>query len=330
MFFMGTNINHRLVELVLKNIPSNIKPVSFLMESLDLSRESAYRRIRGEIPFSIEELANLSMHLNFSIDDVMNGIKKDRASFDFIPATSDSYSAFLMMLQRNYLHVKKLAEAQDSETIQALSRFSPICQVFHDQIFKFAYYKWLHQNKETSSNFTFSELILPPDLSIWQKKIQVETKKVTNNTMILDPNIFLNLIQDVTYYYQRNLINNDELATIKEEIADLIRVYETMARTGVLDPGANIYLYLSPLCVGADIGYSYYDSIHTAFFWIFTVNPIRIYNSEICSIQKKWLNSLKRQSTLISQSNEILQTEFFNTQRNHLNNYLCESGFVNK
>jgi hypothetical protein len=321
---METNINHRLVELVLKNIPSNVKPVSFLMERLELSRESAYRRIRGEIPFSVEELANLSMHLNFSIDDVMNGIKKDRASFDFIPATSDSYSAFLMMLQKNYLHVKKLAESHNSETIQALSRFSPICQVFHDQIFKFTYYKWLHQNKETSSNFTFSELVLPPDLSIWQKKIQGEVKKVANNTIILDPNIFLNLIQDVAYYYQRNLINRGELAAIKTEIADLIRVYEVMARTGVLDPGASVYLYLSPLCISANIGYSYYDNIHTAFFWIFTVNPIRIYNSEICLIQKKWLNSLKRQSTLISQSNEILQTEFFNTQRKSLDSYLRE------
>jgi hypothetical protein len=327
---MKTDINHKIVELVLKNIPPNVKPVSFLMKHLDLSRESAYRRIRSEIPFSIEELSHLSVHLNFSIDNVMNGIKKDRASFDFTPGTSDSYSAFLSMLQKNYIHVKSLAEAKDLETLMAFNRLSPICQVFHDQIFKFIYYQWLHQNRETSSNFTFSELSLPPDLTIWQKKIQTEIRKITNNTVILDPNIFLNLIQDVTYYYQRNLINKDELTAIKSEIADLIQLYETMARTGVLGPGACIYLYLSPLCIGANIGYSYYDGIHEAFFWTFTVNPIRIYNSEICLIQKKWLCSLKRQSTLISQSNEILQTEFFNTQRNYLNTHLCDQEFVTK
>jgi hypothetical protein len=319
---MEININNKLVELVLKSIPSNVKPVSFLMEHLDLSRESAYRRIRGEIPFSVEELAKLSIHLNISVDDVMNGRKKDRASFDFIPRTSDSYSAFLLMLQKNYAHIKTLAEANDSETIQAFNRLSPICQVFHNRIFKFTYYKWLHQNSETSSNFTFSELNLPPDLSIWQKKIQTEIKKITNNTVILDPNIFLNLIQDITYYYQRNLINKDELIVLKEDIADLIQSYETIARTGILGQDACIYLYLSPLCIGTNIGYSYYDGVHSAFFWIFTANPMRIYNSEICLVQKKWLNSLKRQSTLISQSNEILQTEFFNTQRNYLDTCL--------
>jgi hypothetical protein len=300
------------------------------MEHLELSRESAYRRIRGEIPFSVEELANLSIHLNFSVDDIMNGIKKDRASFDFIPGNIDSYSAFLQMLQKSYLHIKTLVEAQELETIQAFNRLPPICLVCHDQVFKFTYYKWLHQNKDTSSNFTFSELTPPQELSVWQKKIQEEMMKMKNNTVILDPNIFLNLIQDIMYYYHRNLINKGELIALKEDIADLIQVYETIARTGGLNPAAHINLYLSPLCIGTNIGYTFYDGTHEAFFWIFTVNPIRIYNSEICLVQKKWLNSLKRQSTLISQSNEILQTEFFNTQRNYLDTYFHESGNVDK
>jgi hypothetical protein len=59
-----------------------------------------------------------------------------------------------------------------------------------------------------------------------------------------------------------------------------------------------------------------------AIFWIFSINPVNIFSPELCKLQKKWLLSLKRQSTLISQSNEILQNDFFDSQRAFLNNNL--------
>jgi hypothetical protein len=319
---MKANTNQKLVELVLRNIPFNVKPVSFLMESLDLSRESAYRRIRGEIPFSIEEIAQLSYLLKFSIDEVLIGMRKDRAFFDFIPETSDSCSAFLLMLQKSYNRIDTIIKYGDSETLCAFNRILPICTVFQDQIFKFTYYKWVHQNKKVSSNQDFSDFTIPQELIEWQKKLQIVIKKFNNATLIFDPNIFLNLIKDIVYYHQRALINNADLAILKEELLLLIELYENIARTGVFGPDAYTYLYLSPLCVNANIGYATYAHTCESLFWIFTVNPIFIYNPEIFAIQKKWLNSLKRQSTLISQSNEILQTEFFNTQRGYLDDYL--------
>ena len=65
---MKKNLNSVLIAIVLDKIPTTIKPVSYLMELLNLSRESAYRRLRGEISFSFEETAKLSTALDFSVD----------------------------------------------------------------------------------------------------------------------------------------------------------------------------------------------------------------------------------------------------------------------
>jgi hypothetical protein len=229
------------------------------------------------------------------------------------------------MLQKSFNYLEAFTNAQVSEMIQAQNRIPPISRAFHDQIFKFTYYKWLHQNSEISTNQTFSEITIPPELIVWQKKLQVAIKKITNFTLIIDPNIFSSLIRNIEYYYQRNLINNEELILLRNELSDLIGLYEKIAKTGVFSPNAYVYLYLSTLCINANIGYSYYDNTYDALFWVFTSNPIHISNPEMCAVQKKWLNSLKRQSTFITQSNEILQTEFFNTQYEYLATHLKET-----
>lgn len=50
------DISQKLISRILISIPDNINPVLYLMDLLDLSRESAYRRIRGEIPFTFWEI----------------------------------------------------------------------------------------------------------------------------------------------------------------------------------------------------------------------------------------------------------------------------------
>ena len=65
---MNSELNKKLVAIILKNISENKKPVTYLVNALNISRESAYRRIRGDIPFTVQELVTLAADLKFSID----------------------------------------------------------------------------------------------------------------------------------------------------------------------------------------------------------------------------------------------------------------------
>jgi len=67
---MEFNLNKRIVASILKHIPENEKPVVYLINILNISCESIYRRLRGDIPFSIEELVKLASNLDFSIDTI--------------------------------------------------------------------------------------------------------------------------------------------------------------------------------------------------------------------------------------------------------------------
>jgi hypothetical protein len=315
---METNLNEKLISTILENIPKRVKPVSFLMEYLQQSRESAYRRIRGKIPFSMSEVAKLSQELKFSIDDLIAGNTDNHAFFDLsLINPNESSSAFQAMLRRYYLQLKSIQEKKPEITIVALNRIPPVFRTTFDSLFKFTYYRWLHHNSEISLNQHFSDISISPELVDLRENIRTVLLQFNNTTMIWDPNIFLSIIKDIQYYFQRKLINEEDLLILKKDISDMIDLSEQMVKTGALG-GSKIYIYLSPLYINSNTSYIRFDHTVKTFIWVFIANPIVVNNEEVCDLQKKWLYSLRRQSTLISQSNEILQAEFFDRQREYL------------
>ena len=81
---MTMNLNKIVLTKILDIMPENLKPVTLLMEVLDIGKESAYRRLRGEKPFSMEEIYKLSLVLNFSLDEIISNDKSDAAAFNHI------------------------------------------------------------------------------------------------------------------------------------------------------------------------------------------------------------------------------------------------------
>ena len=318
---MEFDLNKKLVNAILKYIPKNEKSVVYLVNTLNLSRESAYRRLRGDIPFTIQELVTLASKLEFSIDNVFEQEKQNQAFFDVSRASENSTDFFLFMLKKySELH-DKVVFARKKEAQMAFNSFPPPFFADYNYLFKFSYYKWLYQENTIHRDESFQEVILPEEAVAFQRKLKGNMIQGRNVILILDMNIFLNLIKEIQYFYQRKILTDKELLLLKAEMINMVEQYETIAQTGIYG-SSRIQLYLSSLCVNSNTVYFNCDDKEEPFFWIFTINPVIIQNTGFVSMQLKWLNSLKRQSALISQSNEILQTEFFFKQHEYIEKYL--------
>jgi hypothetical protein len=322
------DLNEIIVNTVLKNIPKNIKPVIYLMELLDLSRESVYRRIRKDIPFSMDELTKLALTLNFSLDEIVEGSKRERIFFDLgLKNPSNSIDSFSAVFQEYNSYISNLSKAKTSNVFMALNCIYPLFTVFFSNLFKFHYFKWLVENQDNLPKDYFSNLVLPQELSVLQQKISEEIKYARNVTIILSPNISLSIIKDIQYYYQRKLINKDDLEILKKDLLRMSDFSENVAKTGRIEGGdSQIDIYISIPYINSNTIYLEYDDVSEVHYWIYSNNPMIIRNSEISNIQKKWFLSLKKSSTLITQSNEILQADFFDTQRKLINKLMVENG----
>ena len=79
--------------------------------------------------------------------------------------------------------------------------------------------------------------------------------------------------------------------------------------------GTALSVYLSN--VNFEATYSYVEKVgfQICFLRVYSINSMDSRDSKICDYQKKWIHSLKRHSTLISQSGEIQRMMFFNEQK---------------
>ncbi|MDR2627857.1 MAG: hypothetical protein LBC40_07475 [Dysgonamonadaceae bacterium] len=317
---MNREQNKTLAEKVLNNIPQEVKPVNYLMDTLEIGKESAYRRIRGEIPFTFDEITKLSLALGFSMDEMVGQDQSDRVFFELQTRLDQGPDeAFWTMLKEYYNKImKKISKARDMEAIVSLNRLSLIMYIKYNLLFKFAYYRWIHQLSDETLNLRFAEMQVPREIVSVQQDFKSKLRYVRNCYYILDRNLFLPIVREIQYYYHRKLITSEEVWQLQEELRALLHSLEELMQKGVDGFGNIVYLHLSSLGIESNTAYIMCDGKCTSQYWIYHVNAVILSNWEVCSIHKKWLEALKKHSELITRSNEMLQAEFLETQKNYI------------
>ncbi|MDR3058397.1 MAG: hypothetical protein LBU84_09690 [Prevotella sp.] len=309
------NINAIIIQKIIDSIPPNMKLAEFLMDKLGLCKESAYRRIRGDVAFTIEQIMHLSLELGFSIDELVA-----QKNNDYILYRQKSLKAyepnetFVAMFETFYESISRQCQAKDSYTIIALNRLPDIFTVSFENLFRFYYYKWVHQINDTSVNQSFSEIVLPPEVATLRNKILPYAGRHKNITFILDPNTFYNTLSDIQYYCSRGLIDDKELALLKNELRSIQDGIEILIRKGTWQEGHSISYsysyYLSSVPIENNSCYVWYDNHAESHYWFNSV--ISFYNKtkQATDLHKIWLESLKKYAELMTKSNELVQASY--------------------
>jgi hypothetical protein len=316
---MDKNLNELLVARVLDNIPKNLKAIEYLMDSLEISRESAYRRLRGEISFAFDEIAKLAVELNFSVDDIVGNNTTGRVFFDLkVDTSADPEKSFYEMIKEYHTYVDNLSRAKETESLASINRISLFLLVRFDNLFKFYYYKWIHQTYNVPIDHLFSETVLSKRILDIQEDLKIKTAKISNINFILDRDIFLAIVREVQYYFKRELITSDEILVLKNELIELLDHIDNLIQNGICNKGNSYNFYLSLLDIEMNSSFSFYDGKVVSQLWLYSVNCVIIKDQEICNMHRKWIESLKKCAILITQSNEMLQTEFILRQRTYI------------
>jgi len=305
-----------LTAKILSSISDNIKPIEYLVGLLNISKESAYRRLRGEIPFTFKEIAKMAVDLNFSVDELLSKNKNSQVFFSIRVDNPTDDSAFLRRMENYYQSLRSISNAQDVEVLIAMNNIYPFFLVHFDALYKFSYFKSIHYNAEISSKNRFDEINMPHELINVQKNIkQLISTSSFNYTLIIDSNIYTNLINEILYYHKRKLISKEDLLVLKKDLLALVDKMEETTQTGYFSEQLKMNIYLSFINVNANSTYVRHDDKEISCFHPYAINAITTDNQSICSIHKKKLDALKKYATLITQSNEIIQSTYFDHQR---------------
>jgi len=318
---MNVSVLHtNVINAIKEKIPQDANIANVLMDILYIGKEAIYRRLRGEVPFTFEELAAISQALGVSLDNIAGSARQKSKPFqlkltEYVNPTEIDYSQ--MEEYVNILHASR--KDPYTEFASSANVFQQTLYIGHDYLNKFYMFKSLYQTSGVDSVKSLGDIKISPRLNDIQKKYKEETMHIKHTFYIWDYLIFRYLVNDIKYYASIRYITEEDVAALKEDLLKFMDKMERLATKGEFETGNKIQLYLSSLNFESTYSYLQTQNMNLSNIIAFTLNSVVSLDTSTFYRLKTWIDSLKRLSTLISESGEMQRVKFFKEQRELVN-----------
>lgn len=303
------------VTAIKEKFPERGTLTNMLADLLMIEKEAVYRRLRGDVPFTIFETAAIANKLDISLDHIIGcSLKKSRPfhmkMVNFLHPREEDYK----MLEHFLEALRHLKNDPDSEVGDALNILPQSIVLGYRNIYRFYLFKWLYQCGDATPT-KYSEIIPPDRLLMINHEIITEVRQAAHAYHVIDSMTFLYLVNDIKYFSSIYLITREEINVLKKELHIFLDDMEALAARGYWEEGKNVHFFVSS--INFETSYSYVETrnCHVTMLKSFTLNDATSCDEEIFQRMKKWLQSLIRTSTLISKSGEKDRIMFFEQQR---------------
>ncbi|WP_029903751.1 helix-turn-helix domain-containing protein [Prevotella sp. 10(H)] len=308
-------ITGELIQALKRNTPEKGNTVDLLMNIIPIGKEAAYRRLRGEIPFTLEEAVTICRKMNISMD-LLIGTKNDNTYAFHLSAlfAEDPMADYCRMLNEIIDGVEYLRKDPDGFLYRAYKALPQEFLFRYELLGKVYLYILFYQLYPQQVSKKLTNIYIPPEVFTLQKKA-IMTIQGMDSVLIFDKHIFADYIEIVKYFQNLELITNEEVSQIKRDLHMMVNDMEKCAISGLSMAGKKLDIYVSH--ISFDCTYSYltgfgYESASTG---LYCIDFLSSENPVICENHKRWLKSLIRFSTLISVSGELQRNEYFYYQR---------------
>lgn len=222
----------RLFGMIRDQLPNHVSLVDEIAEILDISNDSAYRRIRGEKPISLREVQILAGTFQISLDDLI-GNPSNSVTFrtNFLEEANYSFTDWL----KGVLQITMGAsQAEDAEILFILNELSIYQIIQIPEICAFKLFFWRKSNLDFPGfrelKFRVDELdeeVLSLSREILSHYTRVRTRELTTEESL---NSYL---KQVLYYSEAGYFHsrNDAL-TLCEKLHELVDHQQKQAALG--------------------------------------------------------------------------------------------------
>ncbi len=309
------SIHNDIIQILRQKTPEQDNTVDFLLNILPMSKEAAYRRLRGEIPFTLNEAIKICEKLNISLDQLIDIKNNDTYTFHL----SSMFSAH--SLDNFYQMVNEMIGA-----IEHINR-DPHCFAYgaeytlpftftskYFMLSKIKLFKWASQAHIESAPITLEDFKEEEKYMLKLKEYSNKALRV-KTSLILNKHIFSIFVKDMIFLNELGIINDEEIKDIKKELYALLDDLEIASVIGQFEHGGKARIYVSETFFDNSYIYIQGNNYKACAMKIYGINHLSCENPVICDIQKNWIESMMRYSSLISESGELQRTKYFKTQR---------------
>lgn len=302
---------------------------------LEISKEGAYRRLRGDTSFSLEELLILRRNLGISIDELIDGTESVNFSFKPLynkPLELDEYFKDIAV------RFRKLAYIENSMTFNVCEDLPFFRQFGYKSLASFKLFYWKHSILLDSEYALLKfDLDLIPEQTL---ELAMNVQKLYLNipsTEIWTQRTIQNTIKQIEYFYDCGLFKTQE--AVKSVYMDLVSLLHDLvneARLTVKMDNNSIQkgtfnLHLCELSLDNNSIYLETDSPKYLATGFNSFNSLQTMDKRLLKEYRHWLSAMISKSTNISGQAERIRHDFYKSNYdliiNSAKSRLSESAF---
>jgi len=302
--------------------------VEDVAEALNISTDSAYRRIRGEKPISFEELYILSNRYRMSLDTLLQ-LQTDTIPFQgkFVDPVSFRFTEYLTAVGQQ---VKYMASFKQRE-MYYLCKDIPIFHHYHyKELAAFKYFFW-HKTLLQSPDFVSKKVSLSdyPDEVFGIGRKALETYNQIDSIELWNLESLTSTLRQVEYYQDtQSFQSKKDLLLVYESLERLFGHLELQAELGYKfdhddperKPLSSFKLYYNEVVTGDNSILVILDGAKISFIVHTSMNFMITRDPGFCDNLYSFYDNLMRKSTLISSVSERERSKFFKLLRNRIAN----------
>ncbi len=313
------DIQLQLFDRLRDQLPDHVSMVDEIADILEISNDSAYRRIRGEKPISLHEVQKLAQHFSLSVDDMV-GSRGDTITFKakLLDAEEYSFTSWLETLMRFTSETEK---AEEVEVIFILNELNIFHIIQFPEICAFKLFFWQKSNLDFEAfrdsrfktDFCGGEILKMAQV-ITEKYVKIDTIEFTTQENL---NSFL---KQVLYYSEAGYFESrDEAIKLCEVLHELVSHQQKQAELGFKFPYGkpavgkenNFRLYHNDIVLADNTTIIKTKDFGTTFITSNAINLMQTHNQAFFEYNYKWGMNLLSKSVPISGTAEKERNRFF-------------------
>lgn len=306
--------NHFITKLK-EVMPQGIGLAEEIADVLDVSIDSAYRRIRGETELTIEEVYKLTRKHAISVDEVFSN-QSGTVTFAYTKLT-DCVNNFEEYLKRVLTQLKELNKFEAKKLYYVAEEIPMFYSFYSRKLTEFKLFYWQrsvlniseYQQQKFEYGFvpeklidiahqSFKEYLSIPSVEIWT----VET--------------VLTGLRQIKFYFDSGIVQQEHALELLHEYRNMIELVQKNAESGrknISDKTETYSLYNSEVVLGTNCIYILMGDTRYSYISFNSMNSLTTNNPEFCEETEHWVRNLEKKSTLISGVSEKQRYQFFSS-----------------
>jgi len=313
----ANNFQEKWNQVLQQHVPSNLSLAREISELLDISLDSAYRRLRNETDYTLDEAALIANHFNLPLE-ALNNERHAMVSFR-TNALNNDLASYIEYLENMLANMKRLSGFDSAEIIFGAEDIPVFYHYSSEHLLKFKVTYWLKSLMLVPEfqNITYDKISIPDRITEVAQEIFKCFSKI-NSTEIWTSETVLSTIKQIRFYWDAGCFEEkDQALVVVDDLEQCIRRIQKQAETGAMFSAngtmtsAKYRMFVSDVMIGTNsilakagehmssyISYSTFNFMHTA-------------NTDFNLQNGLWMNNLMSRSTMISTVAEKQRNQFF-------------------